>query len=227
MILLEAHLKSPTKYQSTLAIIKEICTSLAKIINFIYNLCCNFIKRIQIEVARRQIEQQLIQAFHEYEAAKSNLKFYAEQVDYTKSTFVHRPRFLGNVNGVNYLSATTVYSVDENNTATPIFFVGVSDKFKVVVKKARKPGQTLNKQQQRAGLEEVVLDIPITDDFPTVEFLNDKPDEYTITPLRMQEFNLKTARDIVRRMKLHTDQHKGTTQPVTSSTQTITVQIND
>ncbi len=36
--------------------------------------------RIQIEVARRQIEQQLIQAFHEYEAAKNNLKFYAEQV---------------------------------------------------------------------------------------------------------------------------------------------------
>lgn len=36
--------------------------------------------RVQIEVARRQIEQQLIQAFHDYEAAKSNIKFYAEQV---------------------------------------------------------------------------------------------------------------------------------------------------
>lgn len=36
--------------------------------------------RIQIEVARRQIEQQLIQAFQDYEAAKSNLKYYAEQV---------------------------------------------------------------------------------------------------------------------------------------------------
>lgn len=156
-----------------------------------------------------------------------SVKFYAEQVDYTKSTFVHRPRFLGNVNGVNYLSATTVYSVDKNSTATPIFFVGVSDQFKVVVKKASKPGQSLSKQQQRAGFEEVVLDIPITDDFPTAEFLNDKPDDYTVTPLRMQEFNLKTAKDLVRRMKLHTDQHKGITQPVTSSTETITVHVND
>lgn len=36
--------------------------------------------RIQIETTRRQIEQQLIQAFQDYDAAKSNLKYYAEQV---------------------------------------------------------------------------------------------------------------------------------------------------
>lgn len=36
--------------------------------------------RILIEKSRRQIEQQLIQAFQDYEAAKSNMNFYAEQV---------------------------------------------------------------------------------------------------------------------------------------------------